>query len=54
MSGNVEYEKFRALVRSVIRVPHDELKAKLDAEKRAKRCRGSKAASVSREAADKD
>jgi len=31
-----EYERFDSLMRLLIKVPHSEIKAKLDAEKRAK------------------
>lgn len=36
MSKNREYDKFDSTMRALIAVPHSEIKAKLDAEKRAK------------------
>jgi hypothetical protein len=32
-----EYDRFESLVREVLKVPHSEIKAKLDAENRAKK-----------------
>lgn len=34
---NLEYEKFDKAIRKLLAVPHSEVKAKLDAEKRAKK-----------------
>lgn len=34
--SNPEYNRFSALTDNLLRVPHSELKAKLDAEKKAK------------------
>ncbi len=34
---NLEYERFKDLVDRILKVPHSEIKAKLDAEKRAKK-----------------
>ena len=40
-----EFEKFDTMMKKLIRVPHGELKAKLDAEKRAKKKPSKKRAS---------
>jgi hypothetical protein len=46
-----EYEAFSSLVGRLLRVPHSEIKAKLDAEKQAKEQKKSnKKSSASREA----
>ncbi len=34
---NLEYEKFDKAIRKLLSVPHSEIKAKLDAEKRTKK-----------------
>lgn len=50
-----EFEKFDSTMRKLISVPHSEIKAKLDAEKRAKEKRKAKKPSASvREDAEKD
>jgi hypothetical protein len=36
VEGKTEYERFQNLMRAVLAVPHSEIKAKLDAEKKAK------------------
>ncbi len=46
---NSEYDKFANLTKALLRVPHSEIKAKLDAEKAAKKRKKSKKASASRE-----
>lgn len=47
-----EYENFDHTMRELIKVPHSELKAKLDAEKKAKkRQKTKKSSSASREGA---
>lgn len=46
---NKEYENFDRTMREIIKVPHSEIKAKLDAEKAAKKRKKSKS-SASREA----
>jgi hypothetical protein len=51
---NTEYQKFTELVSGLLRVPHSEIKAKLDAEKVAKKRKKSKIFSASRVAGDKD
>jgi hypothetical protein len=48
-----EYEKFSDLASGLLKVPHSELKAKLDAEKRAKKRKKSSVSSASRVAGDK-
>jgi hypothetical protein len=37
MKQKTEYEKFDGLMRTLIKVPHSKIKAKLDAEKAAKK-----------------
>ena len=49
-----EYDRFENLAREVLRVSHAEVKAKLEAEKRAKKQKKSRISSASREAGDKD
>jgi hypothetical protein len=49
-----DYDRFEDLARGVLKVPHSEIKEKLDAEKRAKKRRKAKISSASREAGDKD
>lgn len=49
MSENQEFERFTNAMRKLVRVPHSEVKAQLDAEKEAKkrkRTRKSKLAAV--------
>jgi hypothetical protein len=48
-----EFERFNDLAKGLLKVPHGELKAKLDAEKQAKKRKKSKVSSASREAGDK-
>ena len=50
MKESREYKAFRNLAGKVLSVPHREIKAKLDAEKEAKKRKKSKASSASREA----
>jgi hypothetical protein len=45
-----EYDNFENLTRQLVGVPHSEVKAKLDAEKAAKKRKKSKVSSASREA----
>ncbi len=47
--GHSEFETFDAMVRQIIKVPHAELKAKLEEEKQAKKRKKSKKSSASRE-----
>ena len=49
MTKKDEYKNFENLARQIISVPHSEVKAKLDAEKDAKKPKKSKASSASRE-----
>jgi len=49
-SNNGEYQKFARMMEQLIKVPHSEIKAKLDAEKAAKKRKKSKKSSASREA----
>jgi hypothetical protein len=44
-----EYDAFTNLAGKLLRVPHEEIKAKLDAEKAAKKRKNSKKSSASRE-----
>jgi hypothetical protein len=48
---NTEYEAFENLARKLVSVPHSEIRAKLDAEKEAKKQKKAKKSSVSREGA---
>jgi hypothetical protein len=50
MKKQNEYKHFEETVELLLRVPHAELKAKLDAEKKAKERKKSKKSSASREA----
>lgn len=54
MKAKSEYDRFESLARGIVSVPHGEIKAKLSAEKRAKKRKKSKVFSASREAGDKD
>jgi hypothetical protein len=45
--SNTEFENFDRTMRKLVAVPHSEIKAKLDAEKRAKKKRKAKKASAS-------
>jgi hypothetical protein len=47
MKKTKEYDNFENLARRIISVPHSEVKAKLDAEKAAKKRKKSKKSSVS-------
>ena len=53
MKAKTEYDRFEDLARSVLGVPHSEVKAKLDAEKKAKKRKKSKTSSASRVASDR-
>ena len=53
MKQNPEYEKFDRTMRELMKVPHSEIKAKLDAEKLAKKRKKAKKSSASREANDR-
>ncbi len=49
MPGKTEYSNFEKLASTVLRVPHSEIKAKLEEEKAAKKRKKSKKSSASRE-----
>jgi hypothetical protein len=44
-SKNPEFDRFTSLLRDVVKVPHSEIKAKLDAEKEAKKRKVKRASS---------
>ncbi len=46
--GKTEFQKFDNFMRQLAAVPHSEIKAKLDAEKRAKKRKKSKASASGR------
>jgi hypothetical protein len=50
MKKRSEYDNFDRTVGELLKVPHSEIKAKLDEEKRAKKRKKSKKSSASREA----
>ena len=54
MKKKAEYQKFTDLTDKLLQVPHGDLNAKLDAEKRAKRRKKSRTSSASRVANVKD
>jgi hypothetical protein len=49
MKKKSEYNAFANLADKLLRVPHEEIKAKLDAEKQAKKRKKSRKSSASRE-----
>ncbi len=49
-----EYTAFENLLRRVVQVPHSEIKAKLEAEKRSKKEKRPKISDASRASHDKD
>jgi hypothetical protein len=51
--GKKEFEKFANLTDAILKVPHSEIKAKIDSEKQAKERKKSKVSSASRVAGDK-
>ncbi len=53
MKTKTGYDRFEDLARKVLNVPHSEIKAKLDAEKKAKERKKAKKSSASREASDR-
>ena len=53
MKPKSELEKFTDLADAILKVPHSEIKAKLEAEKTAKKRKKSKKSSASREANDR-
>jgi hypothetical protein len=50
VKGKKEFERFDALARGLLSVPHGEIKAKLEEEKAAKKRKKAKKSSASREA----
>jgi len=50
MKVKTEYEKFSDFMGALLKVPHSEIKEKIDAEKTAKKRKKSKKSSASREA----
>lgn len=48
-----EYGAFGRMMRKLLNVPHSEIKAKLEAEKKAKKRKKAKQSSASREAGDR-
>lgn len=50
MPEKTEFQKFDVTMRELLKVPHGEIKAKLDAEKAEKKRKKSKKSSASREA----
>jgi hypothetical protein len=52
-SGGSEFDRFEGFMKRLVSVPHSEIKAKMDAEKKAK-ARKSKKASASRASHDAD
>lgn len=53
MKKNEEYDRFTDLTERILSVPHSEIKAKLDAEKKAKKRKKAKQSSASRVANDR-
>jgi hypothetical protein len=54
MKTKSEYDRFESLLGRLLKVPHSEIKAKLDAEKKARKRKKSKASSAFRVASAKD
>ncbi len=48
MPKNDEFERFDRLMRQIARVPHSEIKAKLDGEKKAKKRKSKKTSASGR------
>jgi hypothetical protein len=48
--SSTEYDNFERTVEELLKIPHSEIKAKLDAEKQAKKRKKAKKPSASREA----
>jgi|HubBroStandDraft_1064217.scaffolds.fasta_scaffold174359_2 hypothetical protein len=53
MKQKTDYDKFHDLAAGLLKVPHSELKASLEAEKRAKKRKKARISSASRVAAGK-
>jgi hypothetical protein len=51
---SVEYQNFENLLKRVVQVPHSEIKAKLEEEKRSKKKKRPKTSGASRASSDKD
>jgi hypothetical protein len=51
---SAEYTNFESLLRHVVQVPHSEIKAKLEAEKRTKKEKRPKTSDASRASSEKD
>jgi hypothetical protein len=51
MKKESEYAKFDRAMRELIKIPHSEIRAKLDAEKKAKKRKKARKSSASREGA---
>jgi hypothetical protein len=51
MKRTSEFDNFDRIMRELVKVPHSEIKSKLDAEKRAKKRKKSRKSSASREGA---
>jgi hypothetical protein len=54
MKTKTEYDNFAEMMGKLVKVPHSEVKAKLDAEKRTKKRKKSRKSSASRVAGDTD
>jgi hypothetical protein len=54
MTKSSEYDKFDRTMRQLIRVPHSEIKAKLEAEKAEKKRKSRKTSALGRESREKD
>lgn len=48
VEGKTEYDRFKNVMRRLMAVPHSEIKAKLDAEKKAKKRKKAKASASGR------
>jgi hypothetical protein len=53
MKDSKAFENFDQTVRALLKVPHSEIKGKLEEEKQAKKRKKSKKSSASREASDR-
>jgi hypothetical protein len=54
MKTKTEYDNFSEMMGKLVNVPHSEIKAKLDAEKKAKKRKKARRSSASRVADDMD
>jgi hypothetical protein len=48
VKGKTEFDRFQNLLKAVLTVPHSEIKAKLDAEKKAKKRKKARASASGR------